>query len=370
MMEADGRPHQAFATTIGFRRMLDFLTRPDTTASPSLADMIALWERLLNFAPVGADDDFFDLGGDSLQALTLFHEIERATGRLLPITSIYEAATPSRLVDLLDRPAAPQFSPLVLLKPGAGEPLFIAHGIGGNVIELKKLGESIASSRPVYAIQAKGVDGSEEPFDNVADMVACYLSHVRARQPRGPYFLAGYSFGGIVAMEMARQLKADGETVALLAFIDSFGHPQSFPQSARRRVRLGCALHAFRTMPFGAACGLVLARARGRGGNALRPELILANFPANGVTAALRRVHNGGVVALTNYRPQYYSGEVLFFQPETSIFPIAPKRIWGKLLGGLAVHNVRGDHGSMVHEHVADLAAALSRALRGTAGAA
>ncbi|MGH6981804.1 MAG: alpha/beta fold hydrolase, partial [Stellaceae bacterium] len=227
--------------------MIQLRTRSQPNPVLSAADMIALWERLLHVAPIGPDDDFFDLGGDSLQALTLFHEIERTTGRSLPITAIYEASTPSRVMALLADEAPSRFSPLVRLKSGVGEPLYIVHGIGGNVLELFKLGQLLDTTRPVYAIQAKGVDGSEEPHDNVADMVDYYLAHLRSVQPRGPYFLAGYSFGGIVAMDMARRLQAQGENMPLVAFIDSYAHPNTFPKKIRQLVRVRTAINAFRT---------------------------------------------------------------------------------------------------------------------------
>lgn len=328
----------------------------------TVAGMIALWERLLNVSPINASDDFFDLGGDSLQALQLFHEIERVAARVLPITTIYEAATPSLLTARLAEAAlAPSlFSPLVPLKHGSGEPLFIVHGIGGNVIELKKLGQSINSPRPVYAIQAKGVDGSAEPLDNVADMVAFYLVHLRAAQPQGPYYLAGYSFGGLVAMEMARRLEADGETVALVAFIDSFAHPHTFPKFVRHIVRARSTLHAFRTMPFKTACQSLLTKLKGRSADAFANAPIQADLDDDVGNAIARKVHDRAYVALTNYRPTKYAGAVSFFRPKTSIFQIAPKRIWGKLVGRLTLRRVPGDHSSMVRDDVGALAFALS----------
>lgn len=365
-MNAAGRPDRATAHTIWCRPMIELQARPHRAPNDptSLRGMIASWERLLNIAPIAADDDFFDLGGDSLQALQLFHEIERATGRVLPITAIYEAATPARLLALLDASAPAPFSPLVQLKPGIGEPLFIAHGIGGNVIELKKLGQSIVSPRPVYAIQAKGVDGSAEPLNDVAGMVAFYLPHLRALQPHGPYYLAGYSFGGMVAMELARRLQADGETVALVGFIDSFAHPDTFPKTVRQVIRLRSMLDAFRTMPFGAACRFILAKLKRRGDGGLASRQHEAGFAGNGNDAVARAVHEQAFVALTNYRPAPYVGEIEFFRPTASIFPVAPKRIWGKSLGRINVHNVPGNHSNMMREHAGDLAKALSLALR------
>ena len=345
--------------------MIQLRSRLTQAPVPSLDEMIALWQRLLDFSPVGPDDDFFDLGGDSLQALTLFHEIERTTGRSLPITAIYEASTPARLVAALGEEAPARFSPLVRLKSGVGEPLFIVHGIGGNVLELFKLGQSIDTPRPVYAIQARGVDGVEEPHDNIADMVDYYVAHVRSVQPRGPYFLAGYSFGGIVAMDMARRLQARGENVPLVGFIDTFAHPRTFSRGQRHLVRIRGILGDFRAKPFGEALRLTLNRLRNRGAGNLPTPMILADSPEDGTGGALRKVHVAAYKALNEYQPRPYLGPIEFFKPTTSIFPIPPKRIWGGLIeGGIAVHEVPGDHGSMVRAEVGGLARAMSLALR------
>jgi acetoacetyl-CoA synthetase len=340
--------------------MLDFLNSEKASNLISLASMTALWERFLGVAPIGADDDFFDLGGDSVLALQLFHEIGRATGRLLPITTIYEASTPARLKAALDQAADTPFSPLVLLKQGTGEPVFIAHGIGGNVVELRKLSQSVHTPRPVYGIQAKGVDGAEKPLQSIAAMVEYYLPHLRAVQPHGPYFLCGYSFGGLVAMELARRLQVEGETIALLGFIDSFPHPRRFPPRVRMAVRLRMARDTFRTLPFAAACRAVFAKLRGRG-NWGKPSIDFAEHGAN--AAAIQLVYDRSIAALNRYRPRHYPGVVAFFLPAASIVPVAPHRVWGKFVARLTLHRVRGDHTSMVRDHAADLAAAMSRAV-------
>jgi acetoacetyl-CoA synthetase len=341
--------------------MLDFLDSEKASNLISLPSMTALWERLLGVAPIGADDDFFDLGGDSVLALQLFHEIERTTGRLLPITAIYEASTPARLKRALDQTLDKPFSPLVLLKPGFGEPLFIVHGIGGNVVELRRLGQAMTTPRPVYGIQARGVDGAATPLRSIPEMVEYYLPHVRMVQPHGPYFLCGYSFGGLVAMELARRLQVEGETIAFLGFIDSFPHPRQFPRRARMAVRAHMVLDTFRTLPFAAACRAVLEKWRGRG-NWGKPPTDFAEHGAN--AAAIQLVYDGAIAALTRYRLRHYPGAVAFFRPAESIFPIAPQRVWGRMLAGLNLHAVRGDHVSMVREHTGDLAVAISRVLR------
>jgi len=312
------------------------LERPALTGG--LDDLIALWERVLQQAPIFPDDNFFDLGGDSLAAVKLFHEIEQKTGRKLPITSIYDVPTPAALAALLDEPetAAP-FSPLVPMKPGRGAPLFIAHGLGGNVMELSALAKRLATDRPVYAIQPKGLDGLEAPHDRVEAMADYYLRALRDLQPRGPYFLAGYSFGGLIALEMARRLKQAGETIALLAFIDSYPHPHHFPLLDRAYVKLRTGL--------GRDPGLGLA-----------PAAIAAG-------PALQRVYDASYAALLHYRPRPYEGRVVFLRPNRSLFPVHPAKIWVRYVDEIDLHTVPGDHDSMVRAEVGALAATFSACL-------
>jgi thioesterase domain-containing protein len=164
-------------------------------------------------------------------------------------------------------------------------------------------------------------------------------------------------------VEMARRLKAEGETVALLALIDSFAHPRTFPKIALQIVRLNSVISVFRTRPLGEACAFVLTKLMGVD-DVLPPAMVHGDIAEDDAGAASRMVHAAAFAALIDYRPTRYPGHVEFFRPKNSIFGVAPARVWGKLLDGLKLHAVPGDHRSMVGEHVAHLAAALSRVLR------
>jgi len=312
-------------------------------SSADIDRLIALWERVLRHAPIRHDDNFFDLGGDSLQAIALFLEIEQETGRALPITSIYDAPTPAALASLLADAGPVPFSPLVLLKAGAATaPLFIAHGLGGNVMELAPLAKRLDTPRPVYAIQPKGLDGAEAPYDRVADMADYYFGAVRALQPHGPYFLSGYSFGGLIAMELARRLKEAGEGIALLAFLDTYAHPHSFPLEWRIYVKIRAMMGYTRD---------------------------LTTAPAEIAAApALLRVYNATSDALLAYRPRRYSGKILFLKARRSLFPLNPRDIWRRLSQEYEMRIVPGNHDSMMREDVDSLAAELSRCLAQAGG--
>src|SRR6202034_2506585 len=186
-------------------------------------------------------DNFFDLGGDSLLAVNLFFEIEQVFGREMPPVMIYQAPTIAALAAELELPSASRLPALVLLKAGNNEPpIFIAHGLGGSVIDFYQLVKYIDSPQPIYGMQARGIDGVDEPFDRIEDLAQFYLDAIKKIQPHGPYYLVGYSLGGLVMLEMAQRLTKKGEKVALLGMLESYPHPKFL--SLKQRVRLGTRL--------------------------------------------------------------------------------------------------------------------------------
>ncbi|MGD0144196.1 MAG: alpha/beta fold hydrolase [Rhizomicrobium sp.] len=348
-----------------------------------------IWSRTLQTSPILPESDFFDLGGDSLLAVGLLLEIEQEFGQKFPITTIYDAPTVAEQADLIESGQVAKFSPLVLLKPGeGGSPLFIVHGIGGTVIELAALGKQIRTDGPVYAIQARGIDGSEPPIDSVAEMAAYYLDAIRPVQPVGPWLLAGYSFGGLVALEMARLLGE--ENVALLFMIDSYALPQTWPLKSRltRSVRRWLnRLRLLATLPLGESAAKLtrrLDRLTGRGtagtagtaaGVASNPARHWLGEPDPALPLSLQQVHHAGIAALTSYVPKHYPGRIIFLKAGTTevTFPTDPANIWSRLAGAFALHMAPGDHASMIHAHsdrVADcISANLPQALPLSIGA-
>ncbi|AGC43389.1 non-ribosomal peptide synthetase [Myxococcus stipitatus DSM 14675] len=191
--------------------------------NPTEATLAALFSELLRVPRVGALDDFFSLGGHSLLAVRLMGEIERRTGQKLPISTLFTHPTIEQLAARVSERGAPSSSPLVPLQPkGSRRPLFLVHAIGGSPLSYGRLTRVLGEEQPVYAFQAPGLDGSREPFSAIPDMAAAYIEAMRRVQPQGPYLLGGWSMGGVVAFEMARQLTRAGERVAQLFLIDSW----------------------------------------------------------------------------------------------------------------------------------------------------
>jgi acyl transferase domain-containing protein/thioesterase domain-containing protein/acyl carrier protein len=202
--------------------------------------LAGFWQKLLGLGEVGVEDSFFDLGGHSLIAVRLFAMIKREFDADFPISLLFEAPTiaeiAQRIADATGRAldaapdaggrgpdtTAPVFTHLVPLhKSDRGTPLFIVAGMFGNVLNLRQLAVQIGRDRPVYGLQARGLIGDAEPHETIAEAAADYIAELREVQPRGPYLLSGFSGGGITAFEMARQLEEAGETVAMLAMLDT-----------------------------------------------------------------------------------------------------------------------------------------------------
>ncbi|HTL18897.1 MAG TPA: alpha/beta fold hydrolase [Patescibacteria group bacterium] len=176
---------------------------------------------MLHVKPVGITDDFFDLGGHSLLAVRLFAEIEKLTGRKFPLVTLFQAPTIQQLARVLSQEQGAG-SLLVPIQPkGDKPPLFLVHGAGGDVLwGYANLVAHLPADQPIYGIRSHGQQGGDEKMDLEA-MARSYLEVVRARQPQGPYYLGGYCFGGNVAYEMARQLRLEGQQVALVILLDS-----------------------------------------------------------------------------------------------------------------------------------------------------
>jgi thioesterase domain-containing protein len=152
--------------------------------------------------------------------------IEKETGKRLPLATLFESSTVEKLAQLLALGGKSiTWDSLVPIKPkGSKMPLYMVHGAGLNVLLFNTLAMGMSPEQPVYGLQAKGLDGIDEPLTNIEDIAAHYIAAIMEQNPNGPYALAGYSFGGIIAFEMARQLEALGKEVKMLAMFDTYAY--------------------------------------------------------------------------------------------------------------------------------------------------
>jgi amino acid adenylation domain-containing protein len=180
-----------------------------------------VWQDLLGAKEIGVTDSFFDLGGHSLLALRMLTRIEQRLDRKVPLAALFEEPTIEHLANVARRQDTADSQMVKLWSGDDPEILFLVHTGGGTVLNYVPLVRHLALDRPVHAVQARGLSGEAPPQSDLVEIAADYVARLRALQPKGPYRLGGHSFGGVIAYEMARQLAANGEEIALLAMFDT-----------------------------------------------------------------------------------------------------------------------------------------------------
>jgi acetoacetyl-CoA synthetase len=332
-------------------------------SSDNLESLITgLWEDVFGFSPIGLQDDFFQLGGNSLHAARLVARIRALTGRTLPLESFLYAPTIERLARLVRVGEIVSSSTLVFLREGTRErPLFIVHSMSGTLLELWALVRKMDCHCAVYGIQGRGLREGEVPNSRVEDMAADYIQQIRSVQPQGPYALAGFSMGGLIALEMAQQLLQCGETVELVALLDTQVDEQCLTlqdwlSHQRRRVEL--ELREIRARSWRERAGYIRLKA---GHWVDRLRVIAGKAPKDSIVdeQKLRGVLNLSPrqrkiilslrVAMAAYRPKTYSGKVTFFRAgiPNPHWP-DPLRIWKGVCRELEVVEVPSGHSDLI----------------------
>lgn len=324
---------------------------------------------VLDRTDVAPDDDFFELGGSSMLAISLVLALEEETGRELPITALHEAPSPIAISRLLASDDPIDLSPVVRLRGGPpSPPLFMIAGLGGTVMEFASVARVVPADLAVYGLQAIGLDG-EAPLARVGDMADAHVASIRAVQPTGPYFLAGYSFGGLLAFEVARRLVGRGEQVRFLGLIDAYPDGGFSWRALRAHLRaVASATGSSRRTALERASRHLAFRLRVRLGLRLtEPAPDERRLPP-----ALLRVRAASNAARQDYRPTPCACDATFFHAVSRLdtFPKDPAAIWRGLVRQLTIVPVAGDHYSMLRAGTSSLAVALGHSLRHAAGQA
>jgi thioesterase domain-containing protein/acyl carrier protein len=189
---------------------------------PLELQLVQIWEEVLDVHPVGVRDNFFDLGGHSLLAITLMARIQQKFGKNLPLATLFQDATIENLASSLRQQTdSPSWSTLIAIQPdGPKRPLFCVHPGGGTVLGYIDLARHLGSEQPFYGLESLGLYEEEKSYARVEDMATHYIEAMQVVQPQGPYLLAGWCFGGLVAFEMAQQLQAQSQEVSFLGLLD------------------------------------------------------------------------------------------------------------------------------------------------------
>ena len=324
------------------------------------------YRELLGVDDPGLDLDFFELGGHSLLAVRLFARIHKEFGLDLELATLLSAGTVRKLAAVvreelkLPEPgsepvrsvAARKGQHVVPIQTAGSRPkLFLVHGAGGNVLGFRDLSHYFGKEQPLYGLQARGVDGKHRPLETITEMATSYLAELREVQPHGPYFLGGYSGGGVVAYEMAQQLLLVGEQVAYIGMIDSW-----CPQMKRRSKVARALLHAGRVVKRGPMYPVNILRmklerlrsARASEG-ALRPDGVMpAEMRGLDVQFAFERAFESHVV-------QPYEGKVWLYR--CTDHDLGTRYVFEEHLGwrpfvngGLSIVQCPGNHFTMCTE--------------------
>ena len=198
------------------------MTLPRSAVETSIA---RIWQELMKLDRVGIHENFFDLGGYSLMAVRVQARIEQDLGVRLPLTSFFHSATIAQLAELVELKIdeGRHWSPVVPIQTGGNKPPFFGiHARGGGVLFWRNIVNRLPKDQPFWGIQAQGEDGIRPAQNRIEDMATLYLEAVKRIQPLGPYYLGGFSFGGVIAFEIAQQLARKGEKINLLIMLDTF----------------------------------------------------------------------------------------------------------------------------------------------------
>jgi amino acid adenylation domain-containing protein/non-ribosomal peptide synthase protein (TIGR01720 family) len=321
-----------------------------------------LWQRILGRSDFGVTDRFLDVGGHSLGIIRLVGHIEDALGVRLSMQTVMANPTIELLASAVhgSPPRSRPSSVVPLQTSGRGEPLFLVHPAGGTVACYFDLARCLGSGRPVYGLQAIGIDDESEPVDQLESMAEAYVRAIRELQPGGPYFLAGWSAGGQIAFEMACQLAAAGQRVAFLGLLDAdatlwerldasrAAQDEKLLLSRFFEEKLGTAIpEELQDLPAEEQMERALAMAREQG------QLPRSRFTSEQALRALR-VYRAVRTAVTRAPPRCYAGDVTLIRAASPMEGQANAEAhggWQRFVEGtLRVLETPGDHETLMRE--------------------
>ena len=342
----------------------------DATRLPTLleAEITRIWQRLFECDAIDHTADFFQLGGDSLMAVQMAVELERLLGHRIPIATLFEAPTIQSLArTLADESWMPGWKSLVALHPdGSRPPLFVVHGMGGDVFYASRLARLLGPDQPVYGIRAEETEGGELPTGAIEALASRYAREIRGLQPEGPYHLAGYSAGGWFAYAVATHLQCQGHAVTILIF-DTNPHCV-LPWPAKAWQILYFALHSITGLSYhtqkmsgmraSAWPGYIVSRAQ---------HVLRRNRNELFDTDSSDRFTRG----LARFTARVIDARVEFFQARVAWLPglqaIPQANVWRSLVRGpVNVHPLRCRHSEIFSQaHLPTTAALVRRVLGG-----
>ncbi len=350
----------------------DPLPEPKTFVAPRSLDeekLAGIWQESLGISYVSVDASFFELGGHSLLAIRLLSEIRREFKVSLSLAEMFRASTVGQMARLIQRKQSGEdtWSPLVSLQPrGARLPLFCAPAGGGSAFYYRRLAEHIGPDQPLYVFEPIGMNGVDAPHETVEEMATYYILHMRTVQPNGPYRLCGLSFGGVIAYEMAQQLRADGEKIGCLILFDSYA-PGYMPagQTSVRKPLLSLQNSLFKVRSYGEDLWVGMTQGSRTRYLALRLRKIRQRFqkgtprtvpygnPAGmELPETFQKVQCAEDRARTSYQPKEYPAPVILLRAhlQTPGGERDSRLGWGEWTQNIVAIQTQGTHFSLLEE--------------------
>jgi amino acid adenylation domain-containing protein len=324
--------------------------------------LVKMWEDILGVQPVGVSSNFLDLGGHSLLVVRLMNRIEQELGHSLPLSTLFQYSTVEQLAKILEQEqVVSEPSPLVPIQPqGSQIPIFCVHPAGGTVFCYFELAQLLGTEQPFYGLQCLGQVEGEEPLTSVEDMAAVYLKAIREVQAKGPYILMGWSFGGMVALEMANNLLGEGEQVAFVGLIDTYA-PSQMPDEEKLSENVEVVLELFgenlslpweeiRQLSQEEQVSLIWEQAR-------QANLVPPDFETTQLERLLH-IMKLNHKAMGSYSPPAYPGMITLFRAEAGsvavsqeVVEVEPTLGWKEVAtSGVEVYTIPGYHEYMVHQ--------------------
>ena len=345
--------------------------------NPSEETLAKIFANLLNVKNVGVNDNFFELGGHSILAVRLMSRIQQQFEVSLPLATLFQNPTVEQLVGLLDSSTVGLNSILVPIKTnGDKSPLFCIHPVGGNVLCYADLANHLDQNYSIYGLQSQGLDGLKIPLSSIEEMASEYIKEIEKVQPQEPYHLIGWSMGGLIAFEIARQLETKNKSVALLTLIDSYAPNAISLPSAIDEVtiinqlaqdwsgiygrKLDISIETLRKLELGDRIKYLFEQAK-------KQDLFPAEMEMEQMVS-IWKVFKANMMAIYHYQPKIYSGSMILLNASQRSSEIInePTYGWNSFVQGkVQASTITGDHYTIVKApQVKHLAAELNNYLQ------
>jgi amino acid adenylation domain-containing protein len=328
----------------------------DDTAKPFLLPvtvtekiMMGIWVSCMNITHLSTDNNFFELGGHSLIAIQILSKFEKETKKRFPLSVFFKFPTIQLLSEFIDKESDEfGYTSLVPIKSsGTKAPLYIIHGKGLHVLNFSHFASCFDNDQPIFGLQAIGLNGIDKTPDNIADIARVYINEIIHHNPKGPYILAGHSFGGYIAVEIHKQLTVMGKDIKLLAIMDTnvekkvYTWHEPFPKRVKRYLM---NLQTFVKNPVGATT-YYLRKSR------KNPDPVLAEQESKQFFQQTKHIDNQHKIAFQNYQLTPFNAVVHLIRANICVHFVNDKEFlgWKKYASrGVEVHEVPGNHNSML----------------------